>query len=226
MNNLIKIICFIVSIIFIIILYYLFCNIYNKNYLTDSNIPLKFNYLTITEKDLNFINIPTRWLYRSQCLKYFNLFKNDYSLINYRYPLPKSLQNGLIFVNLASYRDSECPNTINSLIYNSNNWKNLRIYVCQQNSEEDPDALSKLDPKYKGIVFINRVSYKDARGPTRARFLIQQKYNQEEYYLQIDAHTLFEKDWDLKLINTLKELPPKSCLTQYLPSYERGEIKN
>ena len=88
------------------------------------------------------------------------------------------------------------------------------------------DALYKLDSKYKNIVFVNRLSYKQARGPTVARFLIQQKYNQEQYYLQIDAHTLLEKDWDLKLINTLKELPPKSCLTQYLPDYQIGSTKD
>ena len=43
--------------------------------------------------------------------------------------------------------------------------------------------------------------------------------------MQIDSHTIFEKDWDSKLIQTLNELPPKSCLTQYLPDYNIGEFK-
>jgi len=192
----------------------------NKN-----NNQSNFNYLTITEEDFNLLSIKDRWIYRSKCLNKFNNFKNEYSKINYIYPLPKSNKNSLIFVNLASYRDPECHKTIKSLINNSNNWKNLRIHVCQQNKEDDVDAEYQLENKYKNIVFVDRISYKVARGPTRARFVIQQKYSGEEYYLQIDSHTIFEKDWDLKLVNTLQELPPKSCLTQYLPDYDIGQDK-
>jgi len=179
----------------------------------------------MTEEDFNQLSVPIRWIYRKECLKKFNYFKNDYSFKNFRSIFPSSQNNNLIFVNIASYRDPECNNTIKNLINNSDNWKNLRIYVCQQNSEEDTDALYNIPDKYHSVVYVNRLSYLDARGPTYARCLIQQNYDSEEYYLQIDSHTLVEKDWDKKLKKTLNNLPIKSCLTQYLPDYEIGQAK-
>jgi len=182
------------------------------------------DYMSMTEEDFNLLSIPIRWKHRTAAIKYFQNFKNDYKLTNYT-NLPESKKNNLIFINLASYRDPECNNTIKNIILNCNNWKNLRIYVCQQNSDEDIDALYNLPDEYKSIVFVNRISYLDARGPTYARYLIQQNYNSEEYYLQIDSHTLVEKDWDYKLKKSLRKLPDNSCLTQYLPDYEIGQNK-
>lgn len=205
---------FLLLILFIII-FIILSTICNKN----ENL-LNKNYLTIDELEFNKLNILNRWKYRSECLKNFNNFKNDYSLKKICYPLPKSEPNKLIFINIASYRDPECHKTIKSLIYNSNNWKNLRICICEQNSDEDLPYNYNLDKKFNNIIKCIKLDYRNARGPTWARFLIQQEYNSEEYYLQIDSHTQFEPDWDLKLINSLNTLPNKSCLTQYLPHYE------
>ena len=183
------------------------------------------DYLHMTEEDFDKLDVDDRWNYRIQCLKEFKNFSGDYKIKTFKNPLPKSENNGLIFVNLASYRDPECHKTVKSLIYNSNNWKNLRICVCEQNSEEDLSCKYKLESIYFPIIKTINLSYKDARGPTWARFLIQQEYEAEQYYLQIDSHTIFEKDWDLKLIKSLNSLPPKSCLTQYLPDYNIGSFK-
>ena len=196
----------------------------SSNILNDVNKIYNKNYLTMTEEDFDKLEISERWKYRIECLKHFNEFKQDYSNKNFIYPLPEKKNNGLIFVNLASYRDPECANTVKSLITNSNDWKKLRITICEQNAEEDKPFYHKLNPIYNSIINAFNMSYKDARGPTLARFLIQQRYAGEQYYLQIDSHTLFEKDWDIKLINSLKELPPKSCLTQYLPDYDIGTV--
>tara|TARA_E500000178_G_scaffold356118_1_gene431794 strand:+ start:2360 stop:3613 length:1254 start_codon:yes stop_codon:yes gene_type:complete len=178
----------------------------------------EFSHLYMTEEDFNKLDINTRWYYRAYCLNYFDKIKDNYHLMNFKHP-PKSEANNLIFVNLASYRDPECYKTIQSLINNSSNWKNLRIVVCEQNSIEDIPYNYNLNNIYNSIIRVIKMNYLDARGPTRARYLIQQLYNKEEYYLQIDSHTRFEKHWDLKLINSIKNLPDKSCLTQYLPDY-------
>jgi hypothetical protein len=183
------------------------------------------NYLIFTEQNFDKLSISERWKYRIESLKNFNNFKNDYSIKQFKYPLPKSKKNGLIFVNVASYRDAECHKTIKSLILNCSNWKNLRICVCEQNAEEDISCKYQLNPIFNSIIKVISLSYKNARGPTWARFLIQQEYNSEEYYLQIDSHTMFEKNWDEKLINSLKILPEKSCLTQYLPDYDLNNNK-
>lgn len=199
--------------------------IYNKK--SRSNYFSKLDYLKITDNDLDMVNINDRWKLRSSCLNKFSILKNEYAIKKHIYPLPSYINNDLIFINLASYRDKECPNTINSLISQSSNWENLRINICQQNSEEDTDALDNLEDKYNKIISINRISYLEARGPTYARFLIQQKYSGEEYYLQIDSHTIFENNWDDKLKKSLNNLieinnTDKCCLTQYLPQYSIG----
>lgn len=229
MNKSLKLLLIFLSIfIFIIILIKdtflsFFDNNYNSSYISDS--PTGLDYYTMTEEDFDKLSIKDRWIYRSKCLDYFKFFINDYQLKNYIYPLPIPQKNNKIFINIASYRDPECNKTIKSLIYNSNNWKNLRIVVCQQNAEEDTDCLYDLDKNYISNIEVIRLSYKEARGPTFARFLIQQKYNSEEYYMQIDSHTIFEKDWDSKLIKTLNELQENSCLTQYLPHYKLDEFE-
>ena len=183
-----------------------------------------YNYLKMEEEDFDILNNETRWKYRTDCLNNFSKYKSDYKRIKYIYPLPISNNNDLIFVNIASYRDPECNKTIQSLINNSDNWENLRIQVCQQNAENDIDAYHELPDKFKKIVHVNRISHKEARGPTWARFLIQQEYNGEEYYLQIDSHTVFEKSWDTTLKKMLNKLPYKSCLTQYLPEYSNKKL--
>ena len=53
-----------------------------------------------------------------------------------------------------------------------------------------------------------------------ARYKIQNKWDGEEYYLQIDSHTMFAKDWDSILIDMLSKLPELSVLTQYPPEYD------
>ena len=59
-----------------------------------------------------------------------------------------------------------------------------------------------------------------ARGPTWARYLIQQYWTGEQFYLQLDSHMRFVQNWDSQLRSDLRMLPPKSCLTNYPPRYD------
>ena len=195
----------------------------NKN-INDTTENTNTNYLTMTEDDFNKLDVITRWKYRSECLNKFNLIKHNYNKRAHYLP-PRAKNNNLIFVNIASYRDPECCKTILSLILNCSNWENLRIVVCEQNSEEDKPYNYNINPMFSKIIKCIKMSYRDARGPTWARFLIQQQYSGEQYYLQIDSHTIFEKNWDKLLIDSLNNLPEKSCLTQYLPDYDIGSFK-
>jgi len=182
------------------------------------------DFIRYNEEDFQKLNPNERWRIRIKCLKNFNLYSDYYKPINYIKELPNYYKNNLIFVSIASYRDPECPLTIKNLIQNASNKSNLRIIVCQQNDKNDIDAL-KGNELYKNLIKIIRLDYLEAKGPTYARHLIQQTYNSEEFYLQIDSHTLFEKDWDTKLIDSINDLPEKSCITQYLPEYNRNTKK-
>jgi len=123
-----------------------------------------------------------------------------------------------IFCSIASYRDKECPLTVSDMINKAKYPKNLVICICQQNDPSDKSCFETYDLKgatIKEIVMTDR----DARGPCWARFLIQQEWTGEQYFLQIDSHMRFEQDWDVKCINDIQSLPKKSCLTNYVSNY-------
>ena len=68
-----------------------------------------------------------------------------------------------------------------------------------------------------------RLAHYQARGPTYARFLCATLYDNEEYFLQIDSHCKFVKDWDVLLIKMIQDLKAhgvnKPCLSSYTPNY-------
>jgi hypothetical protein len=116
--------------------------------------------------------------------------------------------------------------------------ENLVICICQQNDISDSECGiingniigTSIDSKKNNNVIVNSISGAiikkiiltnyDARGPCWARFLIQQEWTGEEYFLQIDSHMRFVDNWDEKCIKELNELPDKSCLTNYVSNFD------
>jgi len=96
-----------------------------------------------------------------------------------------------IFISIASYRDPELVRTIKSAIDNAANPDQLYFSVVLQEFEKfEPDlswvpnlTLQKMHPRF-------------ARGAGYARALAMNTYNNQDYFLQIDSHTVFEKHWD------------------------------
>lgn len=114
-----------------------------------------------------------------------------------------------IFISIASYRDDECSITLKSLFENAKNWERCIAGICQQNNKTDDDCLKEINEDYRNNIRIIRISYKEAKGPTYARFLCSSLWDGEDYYFQIDSHTTFSKNWDEKLINMIKEIKDK-----------------
>ena len=126
-------------------------------------------------------------------------------------------KKGTIFVSIASYRDDECPKTIKSIYDNATNPDNIFIGICQQNSEEDIDCLK--DNIRSNQIRIKRLHNSQARGPTYARYICSTLLQDEEYFLQIDSHTVFNKNWDSTLISLLNKCPGENnIITHYPPS--------
>lgn len=124
----------------------------------------------------------------------------------------------MLFVQIASYRDPELIPTVLDLVEKSNNPTQLRIVVAWQH-----DDLESIEP-IKHLIEVIDIPYVDSKGVCWARNLIQQKYNGEDYTLQLDSHHRFVKGWDdilLKMYQQCKsmgsELP---LLTTYLPKYD------
>jgi hypothetical protein len=165
----------------------------------------------------NIIN--NKNIYEPYIIKYFYKYNLNSSNI-----LPK--KDNKIFVSVASYRDSQCPITIEELINKSDKPENLVIVVCQQNNDkEDIECINNNLNKKGATIKLIIMDYMNARGPTFARYLIQQEWQGEQYYLQIDSHTRFVDSWDTKCINELNKVINKTsnnkiCLSNYVSTYD------
>jgi hypothetical protein len=109
-----------------------------------------------------------------------------------------------IFISIASYRDPLLANTVKDAYDNAHNKDSLVFGIVDQSY-----GMETFDPNYfefkKQIRYV-RIEPHLARGACWARHLVQTLYNEEEYYFQIDSHTIFDKDWDLYFINQYRHL--------------------
>lgn len=139
------------------------------------------------------------------------------------------IKKDTIFVSVASYRDYECSATINSIFKKAKNPHNVFVGICEQNKENEAKELCLSDNyKYLNNIRIKKLDYTEARGPTYARYWCSQLWEGEEYYLQIDSHTTFVENWDIDLINMIKEAKKESnhpILSTYPPTKEQMNVK-
>lgn len=127
-----------------------------------------------------------------------------------------------IFVSVASYRDNQCLGTIRSLLEHAAVPERVFIGICEQNTLDPSEAcVSWDDPLLRRFYSqIRRValSDRDAAGPCHARYLCSLLYRHEDYFMQIDSHTLLVDAWDSKCIRLLDELPnPDRSILSYYP---------
>jgi len=128
-----------------------------------------------------------------------------------------------IFISIASYRDPELIPTIEDCIKNAKNPENLVFSIAWQHSKDDSfDDLSvyKDDKRFKII----DIPYEESKGACWARNRVQENYNGEDYYLQLDSHHRFIPNWDAECIKMIQKLKKKGfskpLLTGYVSSYD------
>ena len=139
----------------------------------------------------------------------------------------KSIDKELIFVAIAAYRDTELLPTLESLLQNARFPDRLRFGICLQ------DTLAALNafPYYGDARFrIVRVPAEKSQGCCWARHQMQRLYDGERYYLQLDSHHRFVKDWDARCLWMLHHCrSSKPILSTYLPPYtpatERQDVQ-
>ena len=197
---------YLINIIIVVIIFYLFYKIFNVcEDFDESKIKTKeFADNKLAEFDYN--------KYKKHIDKYFK--KID--IIDLK-NIPVKNDNK-IFCSIASYRDKQCPLTVKNMIEKSKNPEKLVICICQQNDEKDDNCYDNYNLMGAIIIKITMTD-KEARGPCWARYIIQQQWTGEEYFLQIDSHMRFVQDWDQKCIDQIAMLPPKSCLTNYVSNF-------
>jgi hypothetical protein len=109
-----------------------------------------------------------------------------------------------IFISIASYRDPDLNNTIRSIFQHAKYPSRIYIGVCLQNTPEDEKLIER------NRVRVIEIPHTKAKGPTYARFLCSRLYKGETYYMQIDSHMRFVRDWDELCINMYTELQNKT----------------
>lgn len=129
-----------------------------------------------------------------------------------------------IFISVASYRDKELDSTLRSAVQMASKPDKLHFGIVYQGTERERPDFSFL-PKYSLISMHPR----EARGVGYARSKAMDLYRDEEYYLQIDSHTQFVKDWDIKLLEQLKlaqsQTRYKAIISAYPLQYYRENNK-
>ena len=117
-----------------------------------------------------------------------------------------------IYVQIASYRDPDVENTIYELIDKANKPDNLIIGVCDQYGPENRDLPAYAQENFR----VMRVPFYVSPGLGWARHMLQKMYfDDAEYTMQLDSHMRFKPDWDVKLINMVKQAPSKKPIISH-----------
>ena len=79
---------------------------------------------------------------------------------------------------------------------------NIVFGICLQ-SEDDDNCLDryKENKQFK----IEHINWSQARGPAYARGIIYDMFSDEDYFFQIDCHTRFYDNWDVKIIESFNQ---------------------
>jgi hypothetical protein len=118
-----------------------------------------------------------------------------------------------VFVGIASFRDDRCARTLQNLFQNAQNTERITVGVVNYIHTETDDlnclkeycrlsgkALETGNCPHASQIQQTEVSFLDARGPGVARYMQQQLVKEEEFCLQVDAHTTFAPNWDEKAL--------------------------
>jgi hypothetical protein len=112
-----------------------------------------------------------------------------------------------IYISVAClYKDKELLNTIRTAKDNSSDPDSIHIGIVFIG---DPDFKNTIDNAIKNLEYKNIktkfVEFEDAVGVYAGRKLASEMYENQDYFLQIDAHTFFLQNWDLDLIYRYKK---------------------
>lgn len=143
--------------------------------------------------------------------------------------ITNKLDRSTIFVSIPSYRDAECKVTLKDIFDKALYPNRVYVGILTQNHPDHQEEICREYSPHQSNIRSKNINYMDASGPLKARSLIAKDlYNNENYYLMIDSHSVFTQDWDKKLIDQLEYLKSKGVrkpiLSNYIPDI--GLMKN
>ena len=126
-----------------------------------------------------------------------------------------------IFVQIASYRDTECQWTVKDLFAKARYPERVYVGVCAQcYPDADQDCFVEPSPRPLQTKVVS-VLPTESLGVCWARAKVQELFEDQDYILMIDSHMRFIPGWDEALIEEIARCPsPKSFLSTYPPGYK------
>ena len=103
---------------------------------------------------------------------------------------------GSFFVSIAAYRDPGLLPTIADCLAKARHPERLRFGICCQYGPELAGSEQLTGPQFA----VHYVDSRLSRGACWARAEIMKLYDGEDWYLQLDSHHRFARDWDEKLV--------------------------
>jgi hypothetical protein len=127
-----------------------------------------------------------------------------------------------IFIQVPSYRDFELNKTIASAVTNASGLNKLSFGIHNCIFFDGEIEVKTNYPEWVAINLATSIAPQNI-GLQQARYIANEFYDEEDYYLQIDSHMRFAKNWDTALIDGVKEYQDigiiKPLVTQYPPEY-------
>lgn len=127
-----------------------------------------------------------------------------------------------IFVQIPSYRDLELSKTIYSAINKASCENQINFGISNVVLHEKEIFITNANPKWTKITVKTSIA-PESIGVLKSRKIANNLYDGEDYYLQIDAHMRFLKNWDIDLIGLInsykKMFFQKPLISMYPASY-------
>ena len=125
-----------------------------------------------------------------------------------------------IFVNISSYRDTECQWTVKDMFEKALHPDRVFPGILWQFMPGEDDDCFQVETRPEQCR-VKEINAKESKGVCWARHQTQKLWQGEEFTLQIDSHMRFAPEWDRLLLDMLAACPSsRSVLTTYPIPYE------
>jgi len=127
-----------------------------------------------------------------------------------------------IFVQIASYRDTQLIPTIDDMLSKAKHPEDLVFGICWQYDETEDIHRYDNDDRFR----IAKFHYTESEGLGWARNQTNKLYSGEKYTLQIDSHHRFVENWDELVFQDFNQalmISTKPIITTYCTPFETTE---
>jgi hypothetical protein len=129
-----------------------------------------------------------------------------------------------IFIAIPAIDEIDVKQTITSALENAKYPDRITFGLCVQYQQYPKDSFKE----FKNIKIVE-LSSDEILGVGVVRKISYMLHNGEKYFMQIDAHMLFDKNWDENLIKyyiAAKKISDKIIFSGYVPAWYRDKQNN